>query len=201
MKAIIIGIDPSYKNLATASLTEDKKIIFTCDGESLGNSVDFNRAHIVADKLTSRVMLKLKKRFSEVSNIISEIPPPNSSYSSGLFSLDSLLLYKSRVVLKPINILTVSASFLGHLHGTQDYSKKDSKTLALHFIERFEELGYEIVMMDKNLNNDMSEAFLFMLKGICALNILGLRDFLVGELGSLDGEYYKVLYSKEGDNT
>ncbi|MGL4999555.1 MAG: hypothetical protein ACRC0R_00120 [Cetobacterium sp.] len=193
MRALMMGIDPSFRNLSTSTLTDDKKIHITWDGLELGNTVDFGRAHLVADKLTNRVVSKIKKKFTTVEQIIVEVPPPNSQYSAGLFALDSLLMYKCRVFLKPSMMYTLSASFLTHLHGTDKYSKKDSRTLALHFIDVLTEWGYEVIINDRTLNNDMAEALLFMLKGICIDNTDNLKEKVESELGTFMGEYYKEL--------
>ena len=196
-QAIIMGIDPSFKNLATSTLYDNKTIHLTCDGGSLGDRVDFTKAFSVADTLTNNVTKKLKGCCKTINYIISEIPSPNLQYSMGLAVLDSLLLYKLGIVLKCKNIYTLSPSFLSHLHGTNKYSKKDSVTLALHFMEVLKENGYSVKWDAKKLNPDMSEAFLFMLKGIVIENIDNLRDVLLAELESFEGGYYKILKKEE----
>lgn len=192
-KAIIMGIDPSYKHLATSTLYDDKTIYLTCDGLGLGDRVDFTKSFVVADELTNNVVEMLREWNVGIDYIISEIPAPNMQYSLGLSVLDSLLLYKLSVVLKSKKIYTLSPSFLSHLHGTNKYSKRDSVTLALHFMEVLENLGYEIGWDEKRLNPDMSEAFLFMIKGIVLENINNLRDVILAELGSFEGDYCKIL--------
>lgn len=192
-RAVVMGIDPSYRNLAISTLYTNRTIILENYQSKLGDRIDFTKAYQVADELTNEVATSISKRNKNIDLIISEIPAPTMQFSSGLSILDSLLLYKLSVVLNPNKIYTLSPSFLSHLHGTNKYTKKDSLTLCKHFISVLEENNYKVEYIGK-LNSDMAEAFLFMLKGVIILNKYNnLQTIILNELNTFLGDFYKIL--------
>lgn len=192
-KAVVMGIDPSYRNLAISTLYKNRTIVMETYQTTLGDRIDFTKSYQVANEITDLVATELSNRNKDIELIISEIPAPNMQFSSGLSILDSLLMYKLSVVLNPKKVYTLSPSFLSHLHGTNKYTKKDSLTLCKHFISVLEENNYKIIYNGK-LNADMAEAFLFMLKGIILLGKYeNLQTIILNELNTFEGEFYKIL--------
>jgi len=191
----VAGIDPSFKDMGiSVYYPENKTFLIWRFEKSLGDRVDFTRAWEVSRSLVAEVINYMgKNNWRVIDSVITEIPPPNKLYSMGLAVLDSLLM--ESISQWVYSIYTVSAAWLTHIHGVRKYTKKDSITLAKHFMEVFQIKGYQFKLDVPKLTDGMAESFLILLKGLVITKVSEeLRSLILNELQAYGTEedYKKV---------
>ena len=197
---VILAQDPSFAKLSF-SLYDGKKTIYldSCSF-SLGESVGFERVFEGSLQIFNDYKDKLYglgiNRNIFIDYIISEIPPPNSMYSAGLFALDMHLLYR----LYEMNglcktIYTLPPSFLVTLHNRQKYKKSDSTRMAKYFMDEIFGDQFEYQFTGR-LNADQAESFLFLIKAFYILDINGLREEITSAITGFYSPVEKVLVER-----
>lgn len=210
---VICAIDPSYRAMAFSLYDGNKTIYIDSSTVSLGDTIGFVKVFNACREQVSQHIEKLQTLCDtqnlSIGTVISEVPPPSGSFSSGLFALDTLLLSEMwRYFTSIKDIYVVSPSYLGTIHGTSKYSKSDSTKLAKYFIsEVFDKDEFNIVIPDSvsesgrhtkgKLNNDRAESFLFLLRTFVKYNIHDLRNTIISEMSGLGYEAERLLISRE----
>jgi hypothetical protein len=146
------------------SFTRSGIVLFDVKGKSL----TFHRVSTtIGDKsfknmqaAIASILRDVKKHTEGVQLLVMEEPFPHSHFSSGLYALDSVV-YQAHA---DKEIITYSASLLGHTHGKRKYNKSESVNLALAFIDKFKDEGWSINV--KRICHDEAEAFIY---GVYAL--------------------------------
>ncbi len=201
MQPVILAQDPSFRKMAF-SLYDGKRTIYldTCSF-SLGESVGFERVfegslQIFKDYKDVLYSLGVNDNLF-IDYIISEIPPPNSMYSAGLFALDTHLLYKLYEMNSECKkIYTLPPSFLVTLHNRQKYKKSDSTKMAKYFMEEVFGDIFEYKYSGR-LNADQAESFLFLVKGFYILNVMGFREVISSAISGFFSPVEKILIERE----
>lgn len=208
---MILGMDPSFRNLAY-SLYDGKKTIYM-DRLSypLGERIGFEKIFEACHDLWGQYQSSLDKlgvgKTLMVDTVISEAPPPVSQFSAGLFALDTFVLSKLFDTYSCIKqIYVVSPSYLGTIHGTAKYQKSDSTRLAKYFLDEVLEGKYKLEIADSisekgrkvkgKLNNDRAESFLFLLRMFCKYDIGGDANLIGSTMSGLLYPAEKLLCSR-----
>ena len=183
---VIMAIDPSFRCLAYSIYDGDKTIYMNSVTSKLGENMGFDKVYHAVHSQWDKLKIELDKLRSEngieVEYVISEIPPPVSQFSAGLFALDTYILSKLYDTYDSIKeIYFVAPSYLGTIHGTSKYKKSDSTSLAKYYLNEVFEDYYKIEIPDSvsdkgrrvkgKLNNDRAESFLFLLRMFVKYNI------------------------------
>lgn len=208
---VILAIDPSFSNLAYSLYDGDKTIYMDRLSYPLGDKIGFDKIFKACHELwhlfrESLDLLGVNKSIM-IDKVISEIPPPTSQFSSGLFALDTYILSKLFDTYDCIKeVYEVPSNFLCTIHGSSKYTKSDSTKLARYFIDEIFEGRYDIVIADNvsengrktkgRLNNDRAESFLFLLRMFCKYNIDGDSDLISSTMKGLAYPAEKLLCSR-----
>lgn len=179
----------------------------------LGSSIGFDKIYdaVLGQWESLRTWLDeliSEKKIDTIDYVISEIPPPNSEFSSGLYALDTFILnrlFETYTFIKGIYI--VYPSYLGTVHGFAKYKKSDSTKLAKFFLSEVFEDKYEVIIPDNisesgrrtkgQINNDKAESFLFLLRLFVKYNIDGLSNKITSIMSGLGYEGEKLLVTRE----
>lgn len=209
---VLYAMDPSFRALAF-SLYDGKDTIYIDNSSySLGEGVGFNKVYEACSELFEMHMNRLHSLGVGdkilIDKVISEIPPPVSSFSAGLFALDTYVLsnmWKEFPSIKEMYV--VPPSYLGTIHGTAKYTKGESTQLAKYFVNEVLKDDFKIVLPDSisesgrkmkgKLNNDRAESFLFLLRMFCRYDIKGYRNKIMSEMQGLGYEGEKLLCSRD----
>lgn len=205
---VILAQDPSFSALAF-SLYDGKDTIYIGSSSfKLGDSIGFEKIYTACDSLLGQYTGHLRDfgvgDTLSIDKVISEIPPPVGTFSAGLYALDTYILSNLWRTYPSINeMLIVSPSYLGTVHGTAKYAKSDSTRLVKYFINEVLQDDFKIVIQDNvsekgrvtkgNINNDKAESFLFLLRAFCRYDIKGCRNKIVNEMKGLGHEAEKTL--------
>lgn len=183
---VIMAIDPSFKCLAYSIYDGNGTIYMNSETSKLGENMGFDKVyhavHSQWDKLKEDLDKLKNEHGVEVNYVISEIPPPVSQFSAGLYALDTYILSKLYDTYKSIKeIYFISPSYLGTIHGTSKYKKSDSTNLAKYYLTEVFGDSYNLVIPDSvsdsgrkikgKINNDRAESFLFLLRMFVKYNI------------------------------
>lgn len=175
----LFGLDPSYTNTGISIIDSDiKKIILRAYGLPIGEKT-FSNMYICANDRSSIVVKTLFDIYNVYDYGITETPPPVGSFGSGLFALDTLLVYRLQQTFD-CPILGVSPMYLSHLHKKRGYKKSESIVLAKKIMNIFINHGYSIDLLGR-LSSDMAEAFLFVVRGF----VVSINDEISSEVLSL----------------
>lgn len=162
---LYVGIDPSFTGTGLALWNGDKTIRTFHLSAECGQKrfVDIARA---ADDIYMQVSRLLMTDLDGIF-VISENPPPQGMFASGLYGLDVYLLNSLWVSNRGVvSIDVVNPNYLQHLHQKRKYAKSESVKLALAICNL---LGFQIIPQ-KRLSADESEAVLFLLRLIIREN-------------------------------
>lgn len=193
----ILTLDPSFKNLAYSVFDIPNKRVTlgkvgTPLGTKIGFDVVFNAVGQQWDNLHKALSdIHVADNYSDyddaimIDNVFSETPPPVSQFSSGLYALDTFILFNLFNSIQSIReVFSIPPSYLSTVHGTSKYKKTDSTVLARYFIDELlaNDLNVEYVptisdtgrVVKGKLSNDVAESFLFLLRAIVRYNIYGL---------------------------
>lgn len=154
---MIVGLDISFKRTGICQI-DSNSIAFATVGLEIGEKTYanvFNQARVVANGVLAHVPAD--------SLLISEEPVANSSFSSGLYCLDSLI-FDGAIKQGVKTIYTTHPSYIGYLHQTRSYHKSDSVALAEKFLKVFADAGYSILRPSR-LPHDCAEALFIALRG------------------------------------
>lgn len=181
-----MAIDPSFRCLAYSIYDGDKTIymnsVTTKLGENVGFDKVFNAVHGQWEKLKDELDRLNSEYNIDVEYVISEIPPPVSQYSAGLYALDTYILSKLFETYQSIKeVYFVAPSYLGTIHGTAKYKKSESTSLAKYYLTEVFDNQYQLNIPDSvsesgrkikgKINNDKAESFLFLLRMFVKYNI------------------------------
>lgn len=158
MSDVLISLDPSFTRTGI------------CIIDLINKTISFDTASCkIGEKQFENVVHAAKSIVNQLSNIFSkytdytlihESPLPNSSMSSALYSLDTLIYYTFEDHIKcTYNPATLRSRIHGH-----KYDKNDSRNLADRYIEVLNKKGYNIISemgTKKKLCHDSAEAFLY----------------------------------------
>lgn len=155
---VIVGLDPSFTNTGIAIIDSSRKVIkFASFGSPIGGNSFVNLMNAV--KSRTEGIIGIITDYGAPDYIISETPPPQGSFGSGLFGLDVHLLLTLKAEYG-VKIYGVAPTYVGHLHHTRKYNKSQSVALAKQLLTSFTKHGYTQSLSGR-LSADMSEAFLF----------------------------------------
>lgn len=208
----ILGIDPSFNALACSLLVEDESIIYIDNASySLGDKIGFEKVYTACQDLLDQFLAKLRNfgvgsKFN-IDKVLSEIPPPVSQFSAGLFALDTFILSNIWREFPSISeIYVVPSSYLSTVHETKNYEKGDSTRLAKYFMNEVLQNDFKVVIsenitptgrhMKGTMNNDRAESYLFLLHMIAKYDIKGLRNKIVEEMQGLGRDAERLLCSR-----
>jgi hypothetical protein len=208
----IMAIDPSFNALATSILVEDTSTIYIDNASySLGDKIGFEKVYTGCQDLWKQLLVKLNNfgvgESFQIDKIASEVPPPVSQFSAGLFALDTFILSNLwREYPSVSEIYVFSSSYLSTVHETRNYDKGDSTRLAKYFMNEVLQDDLKVVIpenitptgrhMKGTLNNDRAESYLFLLRMIAKYDIKGLRNKIVGEMQGLGRDAERLLCSR-----
>ena len=158
MSGVLISLDPSFTRTGI------------CVIDLINKTISFDTASCkIGEKQFENVVHAAKSIVNQLSNIFSkytdytlihESPLPNSSMSSALYSLDTLIYYTFEDHIKcTYNPATLRSRIHGH-----KYDKNDSRNLADRYIEVLNKKGYNIISemgTKKKICHDSAEAFLY----------------------------------------
>lgn len=171
---ILMGIDPSFTRTGLSIYnTETKELFITKIVNELPKNKSFQNLFNVASSISENI-LKIIEDY-DVDFIISEVPPPQGSFSSGLFGLDMVILYSIRSLVK--EIYTVPPTYLAHIHGKRGYKKSDSSELGKRLIPLLTD------KVHKRYTHDEYESLIF----LCRL--VYIKGFIQDELLSIKPNY------------
>lgn len=210
---VIVGMDPSYKALSMSILDTDKRVVHIHTisenlGEGIGFEKIFNTARTLRDSQIEYIDSLVKSEsISPITEIFSEIPPPTSAFSSGLFALDTLLLstlFDRYTSIK--KMYAIPPSYISTIHGTNKYNKSQSTQLAKYYLEEVLQNEFEVVMPDTvsqtgrhtkgKMNNDKAESFLFLLRAIVKYDIFNLAKKISVEMEGFLHKSEKLLVER-----
>jgi len=199
---VILAQDPSFAKLAF-SLYDGKDTIYLDNCVfSLGDCVGFERVFQANKEILKQYLDKLCNLYGVnktlfIDKIFSEIPPPNGTYSAGLFSLDTYILDKLFTFNRACSeVWTLPPSFLMTIHNTRKYNKSDSTTLAKYFIS--DVLKDKFTFKFKGaINADRAESFFFLLRAFVKYDIKGCREIIPRAISGFLSESEKLLVSRD----
>lgn len=175
-KMKLMAIDPSFTCTGIAMYLDGK---FILDRVKLGTKAGktFEDVWKKGCEVTNEVV-KLCRKY-QPEQILSEIPPPVAGFSAGLWSLDTLLLYRLAAA-GAGKIYIMQPNYIGQIHGRRKYPKSESTKLAKNIIDL---LKYKSDMssMKTKINNDEAEAFIL----LCRLLVR--NHIFEGELSHIEG--------------
>ena len=158
MSEVLISLDPSFTRTGICIIDlSNKTISFDTASCKIGEKRFENVVHAAKS-----IVNQLSNIFSKYTDytLIHESPLPNSSMSSALYSLDTLIYYTFEDHIKcTYNPATLRSRIHGH-----KYDKNDSRNLADRYIEALNKKGYHIISemgTKKKLCHDSAEAFLY----------------------------------------
>ena len=158
MSGVLISLDPSFTRTGICIIDLiNKTISFDTASCKIGEKQFENVVHAAKS-----IVNQLSDIFSKYTDytLIHESPLPNSSMSSALYSLDTLIYYTFEDHIKrTYNPATLRSRIHGH-----KYDKNDSRNLADRYIEVLNKKGYHIISemgTKKKLCHDSAEAFLY----------------------------------------
>lgn len=153
----IVSIDPSYTRSGIC-IIKDKHIYFHTASEKIGEK-NFTNVVKAAQSVVNQIR-NIIYSYGDEFELVHEEPIPNSSMSSALYCLDSLLYteFESHIV------KTYNPSYLrSRIHGRK-YDKTDSVNLATKYLKILEDRGYIItinICKARKLSHDCCEALLY----------------------------------------
>ena len=156
----LVSLDPSFTRTGICIIDlESKHLMFYTASHKIGEKRFENVVH-AAQSIASQIQAIIKENCGNEYALISEEPLPNSSMSSALYSLDTLIYYTFEDHIKcTYNPATLRSRIHGH-----KYDKNDSRNLADRYIEVLNKKGYNIISemgTKKKLCHDSAEAFLY----------------------------------------
>lgn len=208
---VILAQDPSFNALAFSLYDGENTVYIDNSSYSLGNGIGFNKVFIASMELWKQYEGKLNHfkvgSMLNIDFVFSEIPPPVSNFSAGLFSLDTYILYKLFERYSTVkSIYTIPPSYLSTVHETSRYKKSDSTKLAKYFIKEVLSDYIKVVIPDSvsqngrvtkgQINNDRAESFLFLLRAFSKYNIMGLRNKINSEMKGFGVEVESLLIER-----
>lgn len=151
-----MGIDPSFTGTGIAKYDGGKQI----QTVKLSTELDGKRFVDIV-KGSFNILSKVEKEIEGNVCIISENPPPQGMFASGLYGLDTVLLGTLSQNPWVRSVDTVNPNYLQHLHQKRKYTKGESVKLA-QFTCTW--LGLIIVPRSGRLSSDEAEAILFLIR-------------------------------------
>ena len=214
---VLAGIDPSFRALSSSIFNTESRVVYintisTSLGDGIGFEKVFNSARYLRDEQIKYVNGLIEdKSIKGIDEIFSEVPPPTSNFSSGLFALDTLLLSSLFDTYEMIQrVYSIPPSYVSVIHNTNKYNKSQSTQLAKYFIEDVLKDDISIVIPDTvsasgrvtkgKMNNDKAESFLFLLRAIVKYDIHGLSKKITQEMGGFLHESEKLLIERSNSN-
>ena len=211
---VILAMDPSFNALSTSILnTDTHKIYVHTISHPLGEGIGFDKIFTASRELREWQSEYIDGLLSdgsipEITEVFSEVAPPVSQFSSGLYALDTLILSNLFDRYKTVKkVYAIPPSYCSTIHGTNKYSKSESTKLAKYFIEEVLNETYEIVIPDSvsdkgrvtkgRMNNDKAESFLFLLRAIVKYDIDGLAVKLSSIMGGFLHETEKLIAERQ----
>ena len=191
---ILIGIDPSYSRTGLIIMNTESKEIRSIKVENKIGEKDFVNLYNKANDQSNKIIKEIPNK---IDYVMSECPLPQAQFSSGLFALDSLMLYKLSLN-RPKMINVLHPSYLKYIHKSSKYTKTDSVNLAKSFLEVFTKNGY-IFSVNGRWSNDECEAFIFSVRLFVSLKIdnVIIRELALVNSRILDKKENKLYESEE----
>ena len=206
---VILTQDPSFRALAHCIYDENKTIYVDICSCNLGSNVGFDKVFNACQDMESQYISKIDRVLEEhnlkIDRVFSEVPPPVSQYSPGLFALDTHILSSLWKNYPSISeMYSIPPSYVKTLRGSNN--KSDSTQLAKYYMDEVLKDDIDVVIAetisDKGrhmkgvMNNDKAEAFLFMLRVFCKYDILGLKSKIENEISGFIKEPEKLLIQR-----
>lgn len=188
MKEVYIGIDPSFKRTGLAFMSENKIFVDEVKRES-NDDKSFEQIFRDCNEVSNEVLGKIVRLYDPRETefyIFSECPPPQGSFSPGLYGLDITLFGSLKGLRSQVNVLY--PNFIGHVHGKRKYNKSESVEVAKFILSK-----YNHVILSKRLSHDESEAVIILARNLASVNLLD-KDILSRYPGLKDKKE-KVLFS------
>lgn len=168
---VLIGMDPSFKRTGLAIYCNNKIIVSETKLDSNPNK-SFEQIYRDVKTQVERIMMEINDILicegiinMEDVVVLSECPPPQGSFSPGLYALDvSIFTEMSR---EGWDVYRVYPTYIGHVHGKRNYTKSESVTIAKEILESY---NYEI--RTKRLSHDESEAVIFLARNMAKHRLL-----------------------------
>ena len=194
----LLAFDPSFSRTGITVFLGDKRELHILRNESQIGEKSFNNTFHTAYEAVDNIIGKVKRLTDNIDLTISEIPPPQASFSSGLYMFDSLLLTRVLVRFCPNKIYTLYPTFVAHVIGTRSCKKSDSVILAKTIIEILKKNVIE-VKMEKGLCHDEAESVIFMARLFCIVYPKSkIVKQLITEVPRLVSEKEKLFYPWKG---
>ena len=184
---VLVGCDPSYKRTGLAMYKDGVIYIRNLKVESNADK-SFQRVWEDAEEQSLAIVSMMLRTVGRVDQMLSECPPPQGTFSPGLYALDSLLFSKSKGYVNSLKV--VYPNYVGHVHGKRKYQKSESVELALRILDKLKN-NVKVDMQSKRISHDESEALIF----LCRLFVINnmFKEELLEWIG-LFSEKEKVLY-------
>lgn len=148
------GIDPSFSRTGLCEIRFDTRDIIL---KSYSVGIEYKDFHGIY-KAAYQQVTQICKDISEDTIVIMEEPIPQANFSSGLFSLDSLVANQLADKLK----YTIHPTYLRQVIG-KNRTKTDSVNLAKEIINKYKTLDFTVDLPSR-LNHDCAEALIITLR-------------------------------------
>lgn len=148
----VLGLDPSFIGFGVAKIDIISRTVST---KKFSVEIDKKRFDYISEAAISLLQnVDDSYNLTKSSCTVMETPPPNSQFSAGLWSLDTLLF----TLTKDTKRYCVGPNYIGFLHGVRKWKKSQSVALAKDLVEIFKNKGYDVTGFKAESNQ--SEAFL-----------------------------------------
>ena len=129
---VLMGIDPSLKRtgISIYDLGNDKLTIMRVQRE-LNKDKTFVNVWKDAEN-TSRHIFNIAEEY-KVTDLITEIAPPQGIYSPALYGLDCIFISKLYPMLDSISV--INPNWIGSIHGARKYPKSQSSELGKRIVD------------------------------------------------------------------
>ena len=173
---VILAQDPSFAKLAFSLYDGDETIYMNNCTFELGDCVGFEKVFIASRTIFNQYSALLQNSYGVndrlfIDKVFTEVPPPNGTYSAGLFALDTFLVWGLYMSFKSINeIWSLPPSYLMVIHNCRKYKKGDSTTLAKYLMNEVLKDKFQFKFTGA-MNADRAESFIFLLRAFVKYNI------------------------------